>query len=84
MKPPIKRKTKNIYCTLMSRFCKHCGADAPNADQCGNIVGTRHVFVEGNTPSNQLSPPVNFIALFPSYIFHTHILVAFYEFRLMD
>ena len=60
----------------MTRFCLHCGVDAPNADQCGSIVGTRHVFVEGNTSGIQLSPPVNFMELFPSHIFHICILLA--------
>ena len=63
----------------MTRYCKHCGVDAPNADQCGTIiVGTRREFVEGNTPGNYLHP-VNFIELFPSHILHIciHICILF-------
>jgi hypothetical protein len=30
----------------MPRFCQNCGVDAPNSGQCGEIAGTRHLFVE--------------------------------------
>ena len=33
----------------MPRFCKTCGVDAPNAGQCGDVAGVRHVFIEGNS-----------------------------------
>jgi hypothetical protein len=33
----------------MPRFCKNCGVDAPNAGQCGDVAGVRHVFIEGNS-----------------------------------
>ena len=36
-------------------YCKHCGVDTPNADQCGNIVGMSSL-KEINTPGNYLHP----------------------------
>jgi hypothetical protein len=49
----------------MPRFCKYCGVDAPNADQCGNIAGTRHEFTEGNIqPGTVFIFPVNKIIRF--------------------
>jgi hypothetical protein len=33
----------------MPRYCKHCGVDAPNAGQCGEVKGTRHDFIESTT-----------------------------------
>ena len=30
----------------MPRFCQHCGVDAPNAGQCGDVAGARHLFIE--------------------------------------
>ena len=31
----------------MPRYCEHCGVDAPDAGQCGDVDGTRHSFIEG-------------------------------------
>jgi hypothetical protein len=44
----------------MPRYCDKCGIDAPNAGQCGDVVGERHHFVEeGNSNSFLIITPLN-------------------------